>query len=164
MAGGGTEADCIADPEAEAANLPAVDSMSHWGLFVGLAALGSGNRTVLHASDAALIVGDYKLVVGKQPMAGWTGPTYPNNSGVQPSFIPKGWVHDCHTGCLFNVREDPTEHANLADSQPGRLAAMQKQLDNLNQNNFNPNRGRGDKRACERAVVNGGFYGPFVGL
>lgn len=156
-------ADCTADPEAAAAGLPPIDSVSHWGLLSGTVPPGVSHRSVLHASNAAVINGSWKLVVGKQPYSGWTGPKYPNNTGSQPP-PGHGWVHDCHAGCLYNVVDDPTEHADLAGTEPDRLAAMQQQLDELNKANFNPDRGRGDPRACTQAVANGGFYGPFVGL
>ena len=161
-AGGGS--DCTTDPESAAVGLPPIDSISHWGLLSGAVPPGAGLRNVLHASDAALINGSWKLVVGKQPMAGWTGPKYPNNTGLQPSFLPKGWVHDCRSGCLYNIVNDPTEHDDLAEdpAQQVRLAQMQKQLAELNAGNFNPDRGQGDRRACVQAEKNGGFYGPFV--
>lgn len=154
--------DCNADPEAEREGLPPIDSISHWKQFTGQP--GGAARTVLHASSQALIVNDMKIIVGRMEMSGWTGPQYLNNTGTQPSYIPPGWVHDCGKGCLFNITSDPTEHVDLAETEPTILGQLQGHLKDLNKKLFMPDRGFGDKQACTQAEKNGGYYGPFIGL
>ena len=53
----------------------------------------------------------WKLLVGLHPLAGWTGPKYPNvTAGNEPTLQcgmpPTG-------GCLYDLEADPTEHAPL---------------------------------------------------
>jgi hypothetical protein len=92
------------------------------------------------------------------------GPRYPNATGAQPTFIPKGWMHDCGAGELYDLLADPSEHVNIASTHQALLASMQSRLQALNKDHFAPVRGSGDVAACEQAVRNGGFYGPFVTL
>ena len=67
-------------------------------------------------------------------------------------------------GCLYDLLSDPTEHNDLSSdaAHAQQLQQMASQLQELNKNNFAPDRGNPDKAACTQAVKNGGFYGPFV--
>ena len=99
-------------------------------------------------------------------MSGWTGAVYPNASGPQPMFphAPGDtWKHDCGTGCLYDVFDDPNEHRDLAQDQPQTVAKLSARLDQLNAGRYEPDRGQGDVAACVAAEAYGGFYGPFVG-
>ena len=63
--------------------------------------------------DAALIVGDYKIVCGAQAGMGgtWGGPVFPNSSNLvlnDTSCLP-----EC---CLFNIIEDETEVSGINDA------------------------------------------------
>ena len=62
--------------------------------------------------------------------------------------------------------DDPTEHVDLAlgaDPTHSKLRAeLRARLDELNTKIFKPNRGEDSVSACEMALSNGGFYGPFV--
>ena len=157
---------------AAATGLPPLDSLSMWPLITGTNTTSPRNE--LQLSTQALVQCStaaagalnqstcYKLVVGKQPMNGWTGPRYPNASGPQPTFIPKGWEHNCGAGELYDILGDPTEHVNLAAAQPALLAAMQARLAQLNEGYFDPKRGKPDHAACKAAKARGGYYGPFV--
>jgi len=151
------------DTRAAAAGLPPVDGLDVWPALRGAPSAASPRREV-HLSSQALLLGRYKLVAGVQPMTGWTGPVYPNNTGAQPGFYPKGWKHDCGAGELYDVFSDPTEHENLATSRPDVLATLQARLAALNEGNFEPDRGTGDPAACAQARKYGGFYGPWVDL
>jgi hypothetical protein len=72
------------------------------------------------------------------------------------------WQEDCgQDGCLFNLRDDPTEHKNLVGHEDTRQELLAF-LVHLNESVFFPERGDGKFEACERAMQNGGFYGPFV--
>jgi arylsulfatase I/J len=151
-------------------------------------------RPILHQSDEALIMWPYKLVVGAQVSAQWTGPMYPNCSGMatQPyvddfkildvamaaaadpaAALALYGGHDCgDRGCLYNIEADPYEHADLAadrDRDPagkheGRRAAMRAKLDELNEGLFLPHRGEMSVAACRVGASVGGYYGPFVGV
>ena len=150
----------IADKQAEKAGLPLVDGISQRDVLLGSK---HNLRTSIHVSEECLIEGHMKLVMGSQPMCMWQGPTYPNATGVQPTFLPKGMVcNDCVDGCLFDIFADPTEHHDLAIEKSATLEAMKARLGKLNENNFNPNRGHPDIRACIQAIKNHGFYGPFL--
>ena len=152
------------DARAAAAGLPPVDGLDVWPAVVGAPSAPSP-RAEVHLSAQALLAWPHKLVTGVQPMTGWTGPVYPNNTGAQPGFYPKGWQHDCGAGGeLYDVQADPTEHVNLAASKPDVLATMQARLAALNAGNFEPDRGTGDRAACAQARKYGGFYGPWVDL
>ena len=94
-------------------------------------------------------------------MAGWTGPVYPNNT--QPEGLDG--VQDCGTsGCLYDIRRDPHEHTDLAQSEPEVLSRMQAKLKEYQASIFSPNRGKMDRNMiCEAALDKyGGFWGPFL--
>lgn len=158
------------DAEAVAAGLPPVDSISHWSLLTATASTGAArvtagarsNRTMVHLSSQAIVVGTYKLITGVQVMAGWQGPSYPNDTHTQP--MRSGDTFDCGSGCLFDLSIDPTEHVNLAKTQPDMMVHMLGLLVEANMTLFAPDRGQGDPRACLQAVANGGFYGPWLDL
>ena len=118
----------------------------------------------------ALMVGDFKLLRGTQPMALWQGPLSPN--ATVGRWVLEQSVIDCgETGCLYNVLKDPGEHHNLADAQPGRARDMNFRLDKLSERFF-VNKDE-NTYACPPGVdpplcacwmaVNyyGGFMGPF---
>ncbi|XP_078577792.1 arylsulfatase B-like isoform X1 [Branchiostoma floridae x Branchiostoma japonicum] len=73
--------------------------------------------------QGAIRVGDYKLIEGFAGIFnGWYPP--PNMTGSRPNSgdpINGTW--------LFNLKDDPTEHHNLADSMPDKLKEMRAKLD-----------------------------------
>ncbi len=150
------------DKAAAAAGLPPVDGVDQSAVLRGTAK--SPARTEIHISPDALISGKFKLVRGNQPMDGWQGLSYPNATGAQPSFYPKGWsTGRCVAkGCLYNIFEDPTEHHDLADEMPELLAKMQARLSDLNKDNFTPNRGEPTLKACVAAIKNKMHYAHFL--
>lgn len=124
---------------------------------------------ILHQSG--YIIGDLKIVTGDSVnMADYTGPHYPNSSTPTAKGNSTNIVHSfgCSTpqkpfGCLFNVSADPTEHNDLALERPDDLLMLLARLRNVSATFFNPFRGKGDKRACDRVVgPNRGFFGPWL--
>jgi hypothetical protein len=147
-----------ADDGHAAAGVPPIDSLDQWAALTGAngsasAANGYGSprdevplafcSNVGGASDdcvssahappqgrtaydqGALIVGAYKVVFGDQHGFGfWTGPHHPNGTA---DYVDAG----CPDGCLFNIREDPTEHNDLRLAQPGTFAALKARLEEL---------------------------------
>ena len=146
------------DERAAKAKLPPVDSYNMWPLISGENT--TSPRTEVPVSINTLISGDYKILVGTVPQAGWTGPHYPNTTS------PEGikTEEQCgDSGCLYNVKNDPLEHENLASKMPSELKQMQQKLAKVQATYFNPDRGSPYPGACETAIEKyGGFWGPFV--
>ena len=123
--------------------------------------------------QSGYIMGDLKIVTGDTVnMADYTGPHYPNSSTPVDRHGQTNVVHSfgCSTpkqpfGCLFNVSADPTEHNDLALERPDDVLMLLARLRNVSATFFNPSRGNGDKRACDRiAGPNRGFFGPWLEL
>mmetsp|Transcript_32284 Transcript_32284/g.89174 ORF Transcript_32284/g.89174 Transcript_32284/m.89174 type:complete len:715 (+) Transcript_32284:50-2194(+) len=180
------EQNLVRPPEKQLPLLPPVDSVLQWGYIVN----GSNGRSApFHVSEHALLEWPMKLVLGVQNYTVWQGPLYPNCStiasvqdGTGPTFndfkvfgtalassdpernAQSFWQLDCADGCLFNVSADPTEHIDLASDPLYKttLVELRLELERLNRGNFNPDRGSGMLSACELAMLNGGYYGPFV--
>ena len=148
------------DETAAQAKLPPIDSMNMWPLISG------ENSTSPHVdipvSNMTLISGDYKILTGELDQACWTGPQSPNIT------IPIGKCivvkEECgETGCLYNIREDPYEHVNLASKLPSKLKEMQVKLAAYQATYFNPDRGSFWPASCKYAFYNyGGFWGPYI--
>jgi len=156
------------DTIAEQNGLPPVDGVNMWPLLNGEVA--TSPRFEMPINKDALMVGDFKLLRGTQPMALWQGPLSPN--ATVGRWVLEQSVIDCgETGCLYNVLKDPGEHHNLADAQPGRARDMNFRLDKLSERFF-VNKDE-NTYACPPGVdpplcacwmaVNyyGGFMGPF---
>ena len=73
-------------------------------------------------------------------------PMYPNGTS-DPSC---NTTIDCSEGCLFNIFDDPSEHTNLAQSQPEKLQEMIQLLAQLNQTYFDPIRSGGDPKLAAK--------------
>ena len=91
-------------------------------------------------------------------------PVWPNSSShIIPDVHPKVCGRSPHTGCMFNVFDDPTERRNLAAAQPARFAQMLARVDALQATVYSPVRGDNDPRACDAAISRyGGYWGPFL--
>lgn len=176
-----------ADRRAAAAGLPPIDSHDLSALVMGTNTTSPRTEiplgTPVTASDIphdleavgslnGLIQGDWKLIQGKDAknmhQSGWQGPHYPNISDTH-CFDTSGHgtsstcVKNCESGCLFNIKQDPTEHHDLASENPERVAAMTARLEALRKTAFNPNRGKTDPEACAKAMGDyRGFWGPWV--
>lgn len=146
------------DERAAKAKLPPIDSLNMWPLISGQNS--TSPRTDIPISNVTLISGDYKILQGTVSEAGWTGPHYPNVS--TPAGIDA--TEKCGDGgCLYNIKDDPEEHVNLADSMENVLKEMRDKLAMYQATYFNPNRGGKWNEACEVALDKyGGFWGPFL--
>ncbi|XP_065191775.1 arylsulfatase B-like [Sycon ciliatum] len=146
------------DQRAKEAGLPPVDGLDMWPMLSGQNT--TSPRTEIPLSPG-LISGDYKILVGNNDQAGWTGPQYPNQTN------PKGGISSnvqCGSdGCLYNIKTDPEERNNLAAGSPDILAHMQARLKAWESTAFNPDRGQQWAGACEVALDKyGGYWGPFL--
>jgi len=101
--------------------------------------------------------------VGDIVEAGWTGPKYPNGS---TNWMPmKDTIAHCGTGCLFDIKKDPTEHHNIAADNKEIVTKMSARMKEIEATLFSPDRGPVSPKACEAALNTWkGFWGPFVFL
>ena len=108
-------AECTSDPLAAAAGLPPVDAVDFWPSVV----LGEGPSPRVEVPvDAATLLqrngsSIFKLMLGDQSGAGWTGVVFPNATGPNPS---DAVLHCGAGGCLFDVASDEGEHVDLPRS------------------------------------------------
>ena len=80
-------------------------------------------------ATGAIRVGDWKLLVGVQRFATWFGQFSPNMTG--PSNASN--TQACANGpCLFNIKNDTTEHHDLAAAMPGKVSEMLKIFNSYN--------------------------------
>ena len=157
----------------------ASDSLDVWPYVSGAAAASPRTEIALASrwadppknsppgtnGSAALIVGDYKLVRFTQQYCFTTGPLYPNAS-TNHSSEPGGC--DCgHLGCLYHIRNDPSESDDLRLSHPAVAARMLRRAEELDATAIEARKGvgwRGENNAtryCEAADARwGGFWGP----
>jgi len=166
------------DKRAAAAGLPPVDSRDLWPMFLGTNTsgrtelaigtdgflIGLGSR--FHAHVGALLQGRYKLLVQPLiPMAGWTGPVWPNLTRVNLDYHVQVCGPLPELGCLYDVVADPGEHTNLAKKMPDLWHSMHSRLKAIEATTFSPNRGRKDAAACAAVEkLYGGFWGPWAML
>ena len=146
---GGSEAFCREDAPAAAAGLPPVDSLNLWPLLSG--ATPTSPRTEvpidIHGPSQGLIQGNWKLLLGPQAIAGWTGPVYPNASTA--SADPYNYTLKCgQVGCLFDVVADATEQQDVAAAHPDVVAAMKARLLALAPSFYSNNETGTDSPAC----------------
>ena len=147
------------DDRAAKANLPPIDSLNMWPLISGQNS--TSPRTDIPISQVALISGDYKILIGTVGDAGWTGPIYPNSTHPSGGISAVKLCGD--TGCLYNIKDDPEEHHDLASSMPDLLKKMRKKLQKYKDSHFDPDRGKVWPAACDTALNKyGGFWGPFL--
>jgi len=154
------------DTRAALAKLPPIDSLNMWPYLSGDVA--SSPRTEVALGDPngnginGLILGDYKILLGPNHQAGWTGPVYPN---ITTNWISADTVAHCgpNYGCLFNLKEDPTEHNDIADQNPDILTKLRNRLLEIRATVFDPDRGAVDPRACQTARTKyNGYWGPWI--
>ena len=146
------------DKKAAKAKLPPIDSLNMWPLITG--ENSTSPRVDIPISFFTLISGDYKILQGGIEQAGWTGPQYPNTTTKAGL---KAVEHCGKTGCLYNIKNDPEEHLNLAKKLPDILKDMQRKLASYQATYFNPIRGKFWPACCTDALEKyNGFLGPFV--
>ena len=116
--------------------LPPVESLNLWSLLSGENNTSPRDEVPicidhpLFNGSSALIVGDYKLLLGPQNYGYWQGPAFPNGTDGEP-YWPGGEKEsvsvDCgdaismEGGCLFDVENDPHETTDLAAKMPDTL-------------------------------------------
>lgn len=160
------------DHKAAAANLPPIDSHNLWPLLSGKSK--SSPRTELAIGDfhkqtslvGGIISGGYKVIVGTNAQAGWAGPMFPNTtSHWNPSKSFQTCGNTSATGCMYDILNDPGEHANVAQRKPKIFKEMLARIAEIQKGAFSPDRGVQDPDACKFAIQKyGGFWGPFVGV
>ena len=148
------------DDRAAKAKLPPIDSLNMWPLISGQNS--TSPRVDIPISNTTLISGDYKILTGKVTISGWTGPIFPNNTDPQGGVSAVELCGD--SGCLFNIRDDPNEHNNLAEKMPSILKDMKNKLIDYQKTQFIPDHGKHMRiAACDTAISKyGGFWGPFL--
>ena len=153
-----------------------VDGLDVWPIISGETTTTPHDHIVLgfnytygrHADQGAIIMGDYKLIIGPQYQTCdenmWSPLDYPCSDG------PSG--KDCDPYCLFNLVQDPNERKNLADTEKDTL---NKLLDKYNQYSKEPRdmQDQGyhntaklpkDPDACPYMHRNGGYWRPWRNL
>eukprot|EP01060_Flectonema_neradi_P024945 TRINITY_DN33809_c0_g1_i1.p1 TRINITY_DN33809_c0_g1~~TRINITY_DN33809_c0_g1_i1.p1 ORF type:complete len:542 (+),score=108.86 TRINITY_DN33809_c0_g1_i1:79-1626(+) len=155
------------DEVAKKAGLPAIDGVNQWDAIINRKV--DAPRTVVHLSENAVISNGWKLITGIQSMSGWTPEKYPTHLTPQPTYPNDSpvdnWNHNCTAGCLYHIVEDALELHDVSTTFPSKLTDLMTLLKDLNANNYNPVRGKGNKDACKAATeLYHGFYGPFIGV
>jgi len=159
------------DHKAKAAGLPAIDSMNLWPYLSGQEE--QSPRTEVFADTDTLIVGDWKIT-GADPQnaksgkgdnvsfACWMGPQYPNGTKDPGCYRDE----DCaaNGGCLYNIKEDPSEYVDHASTNPTKLRELQTRLAELQPTFFNPQRSGGNRMLAAKFAreVYKGYWGPFI--
>lgn len=159
------------DHKAKAAGLPAIDSLNLWPYISGKQE--TSPRTEVFADADTLIVGDWKLIGAnadnatspkgeRVPTACWMGPQYPN--GTDNPGCMREELCASTGGCLYNIKEDPGEHLNLASGNPAKLHELQQRLAALQPTVFEPQRSGGDIKLPIHYArdVYKGYWGPFI--
>lgn len=147
--------------------VPSVDGLDLWPYITGK--VSQSPRTEMMLSNlvkkgkvqtAALIVNNYKLILGVQIYGFWQGPVYPNASTDHKHEDPI----DCTTGCVFDIIKDPTEHQELSESMPGVKAMLMARFAELNVTTYQAPKFPLDTAKCESYVASHrGFVGPYYG-
>lgn len=170
----------LADEKAAAASLPPIDAANCWPMLVGTADSCRSEIVIGETSaigdnmDGDTLVGAlirddfYKILLGppnQDFLVGQdviTGPIWPNVTVAVPILRPKQCGRTPADGCLFNVRDDPSESTNIAASNPDLFKEMLARADQLQTTVYSPVRGHKNAQACKQAVENGHYWGPFI--
>ena len=172
--------DCFDTVTAAARKVPAVDGFDMWPYLAGSNATSPRTeimvaRCQLPTKDdppiskgspdcsGAIIVGEYKLIVGMQGYAFWQGPVYPNASTTNAARKKFEKFFDCGAGCLFNIMDDPSETNNLADAMPSKRDALWKRYVELNATQFDAPKLNVNANECNAyRTAHGGSVGPYI--
>ena len=156
------------DPDDSGPGKFSVDSMDVWPIITGENEKTPHDEIVLgydfnRRHQGALIMGDYKLVVGPQSFdcdsLMWSPLDYPCTDG------PNG--PDCDPHCLYDIVNDPNEHHDLAEEKPDIL---QQLLNSYNKFSTEPRdmQDQGyhtvvpnDLDACHYMNSHGGYWQPW---
>ena len=104
------------DHKAAGTPVPPIDSLNMWPTV----SKGKPSpRTAMALSANAYIKWPHKIVTKNKGKGVWTGPQHPNATKLKDD------DPGCpESGCIFDIEQDPTEHVDLAQTQP----ALQQQL------------------------------------
>lgn len=70
---------------------------------------------------------------------------------------------DCGSGCLFNIRDDPSEYSDLAQANPAKLAELRERFFALNSTAFHQLKLPQDEGLCSSYVqAHHGYVGPYL--
>ena len=145
-----------------------VDGLDVWPIITGENETSQHSEIVLSynwTKQGAIIVGDYKLIVGAQgegcDAVMWSPIDYPCEDG------PKG--DNCDPYCLYNIVQDPEEHTELSQKEPDKL---QELLERYNEYAKEPRDMQDQgyhsdselpvfKEACEYMKAHGGYWQPW---
>lgn len=100
-----------------------VDGVDVWPILTGENTTSPHKEIILgynYNDKGAIIVGDYKLIVGIQG-------TYCNRAMHSPLNYPCEAVAndiDCSPYCLYNIVDDPEEHNELSEVEPQKLQEL----------------------------------------
>lgn len=182
----------VTDHRAAAAGLPPLDSVNQWPLLSGQAARGPRSEVPLGSCSQADRLKDtacetkglmqttvsgmiawigegserrlWKLLVGKHPLGGWTGPKSPNSTAAKMPAINCGMPPKA-PGCLFDLTADPEERTDLAgvEAHADKAKQLLSLLQQHNATTHTPDRGEKDAQACPiQAARYGTFFGPWI--
>lgn len=177
------------DARALEAGLPPHDSLNMWPMLSGqnttsprlMLEIGdnaAADLSSLGSSGAALVGGlimpPYKLILGGTPneqvggsfMAGPDSPADHEQPMFYLDIVTKHTMH-CgrtpETGCLFDIYKDPSEEENVASSNPDQFNMMLNHVNALQEEVYDPDRGRWNNLACKAALnTYHGNWGPYL--
>jgi arylsulfatase I/J len=188
-----------ADEQAAIAGLPPIDSINQWPVITGETAVNL--RDEIHVSPSTLISGEWKLLTGSQGEFHMLIGCSSVHGAVPFAGYWPGWGFDAMlksaseckyraSGCVYNIRDDPSESNDLAATRPdvlqarvaraglshsaqctryaarlhcsnaGVLQRLMARLAELNKSVFLPDRGNMSMAAC---AVGMSEYGGFYG-
>ena len=150
-----------------------VDGLDVWRIISGENATTEHEEIVLSynfTSKGAIIVGEYKLIVGSQ-----MGRPHCDSLMYSPLDYPctNGTVgNDCDPYCLYNIVEDPRETQDLTKTKPDILQMMldrynshaKEPQDRLDQGYHNPNECPTFAEACQYMKEHGSYWQPWVNV
>jgi len=153
-------------PNDNSPGVPGIDGMDMWPYLTGAAAASPRTEMVISSEylggekwNAALITGDYKLVVGTQSYGFWMAPNYPNSSTNHKTELPV----ECGEGCLFDIQKDPSEYHDLAAEMPALLHKMRCRLLQLNATSFEAGKVPVSEEQCGKfRDAHKGFLVPYL--
>ena len=159
------------DPSDSGTGKLPVDGLDVWRIISGENATTQHEEIVLgynYSSAGAIIVGEYKLIVGKQKHGCdslmFCPLDYPCTKGTEGN--------DCDPYCLYNIVEDPGERQDLAHTKPDILKMMVDRYNNhakepqdmLDQGYHSEKELPKDDKACEFMEQHGGYWQPWVNV
>ena len=152
-----------------------VDGMDVWPIITGENSTTPHDEIVLgynfedtHLAQGAIIVGDYKLIVGPQASGCdsimWSPLDYPCKDGSEGP--------DCRDYCLYNIVKDPKERDSLVEKENKIFKDM---LERYNKFSKEPREMQDqgyhsqlevpiDENACHYMVQHGGYWRPWKNM